>query len=170
LNNVVLIGMPGCVKTTIGRRAAAILGMGFLDLDECIVKSEGKTIPVIFQGSGETRFREIETRTLADIADPAGGPDAAAFVLSAGGGIVTRTENKALLKKIGRVIFIYRELCEIEASVAWDADRPLLKDPEALRRLWEERRSLYRSWADREFVNTAGEEKAAERLAKIIAG
>ena len=166
--------MPGCGKTTIGCRAAALLGAAFVDLDDRIVAVEGKTIPEIFEESGEAGFRAIETRILGDIADAVGAAGGEAYgrglICSAGGGIVTRPENRALLEKIGRIIFIYRDLDEIAASVTYDASRPLLRDPAAISVLWEERRSLYRAWADREFINEGDPEKAAAQLAKIIAG
>ena len=177
MKNAVLIGMPGSGKSTLGSRAAAMLGASFIDLDDSIVAREGKAILDIFEESGETGFREIETRTLRDIVNAVikpGDGDLVVFnsggglICSTGGGIVTRPENKSLLKKIGNVIFIYRGLDDISASVSYSAGRPLLRNPTALRILWEERRSLYRDWADREFVNEGGLENAAANLAELI--
>ena len=176
MKNAVLIGMPGSGKSTIGSRAAALLGAAFIDVDDSIVAREGKAILEIFEESGEAGFREIETQMLRDIANavirPGGNglicSTGGGLICSTGGGIVTRPENKALLSRIGNIIFLYRGLDEIAASVSYDANRPLLRNSTALKILWEERRSLYRDWADSEFVNEGGLENAAANLAKII--
>jgi len=160
--------MPGCGKTTAGRRAAALLGAAFIDLDDSIEAETGKTIPEIFAESGEAGFREIETRALAKLSETANESAAAGFVCSMGGGVVTRPENRTLLKKIGRVIFIQRDLDKITTEISFDESRPLLKDAEALKDLWEAREPLYKAWADIEFMNDGDEEKAAARLAEII--
>ena len=93
--NLVLVGMPGCGKTTVGRALAQLSGKPFVDLDEEIVRRAGRPIPYIFQTEGEEAFRELEARVLAEVCAQSG------QVVATGGGAVLRAENRAAMRRAG---------------------------------------------------------------------
>ena len=141
MKNIVLIGMPGCGKSTLGRHLAEMLGRDFIDADPEIEKDAGKTIPELFAVS-ENHFREQETITtkrLAKLQDK---------VLSMGGGVVLRQENIISLKENGLIVFLDRSPEDIIGDVDTQT-RPLLA---AGRRriydLYAQREALYRAAAD----------------------
>ena len=142
MKNVVLIGMPGCGKSTIGKRIAALTGRPFVDLDAQIVAYAGKTIPEIFAEDGEDEFRRIETHVARQYAKESG------LIIACGGGIVTRPENKDILRKNSTMVFIARTLDSLATK-----GRPLSQttSPEAL---WEKRAPMYKSWSDLKILNT----------------
>ena len=110
MKNIVLIGMPGCGKSTLGRSLAEMLGRDFIDADPEIEKDAGKTIPELFAVS-EDFFRKQETRTtkrLAALQDK---------VLAMGGGVVLRQENISSLKENGLIIFLDRSPEDIIANL-----------------------------------------------------
>ena len=139
--NVVLIGMPGCGKSTIGKILAEKLNKKFVDLDEVIVERAGKSIPEIFAEQGEKEFRRIEAEVVADICKEKG------QVISTGGGVVTVADNKHPLHQNAVVIFIERELSELGTK-----GRPLsLSRP--LQDIYNERIDAYNSWSDYKVSN-----------------
>ena len=136
MQNVVLIGMPGCGKSTLGKLLATELGRKFVDLDEEIVKRAGCPIPEIFQTEGEDGFRARESAVVADICRESG------LVIATGGGVVTREENLPQMSQNGRVVFL-----DIAPEGLPTAGRPLSqqKTPE---QLYRERLPLYQKAAD----------------------
>ena len=102
MKNIILIGMPGSGKTTLGRAAADHLGRQFFDADECLEKWEKRSVADFFAES-EAAFRAAETRTLKKLAEKEGS------IIAAGGGAVIREENMAALRKTGIICFIDRE-------------------------------------------------------------
>ena len=98
MQNIVLIGMPGCGKTTLGKALAARLGRPFYDADTVLEQRAGRSIPEIFRCDGEAAFRALETQTLAELGKCSGA------VIATGGGCVTRPENAPLLRQNGRVV------------------------------------------------------------------
>ena len=136
--NIVLIGMPGAGKTTVGRILAQKTGKVFVDTDEEIVKLAGKTIPAIFAELGEAGFRDLEVGVVRDLAGQTG------RVIAAGGGTVLREENVRRLRQSGRLMFLDRPLEMLEPS----SERPLGDTAEKLRRLYAERYPVYRAAAD----------------------
>lgn len=141
MKNVVLIGMPGCGKTTIAKRLAALTGRRLVDLDREIVLRAGKTIPEIFAEDGEDVFRRLETQVADDICRESG------CIISAGGGIVTRPENRDLIRRNSTVVFVYRKLSALSTK-----GRPLSRD-KGVEALWEARSPLYNSWSDIKILN-----------------
>lgn len=131
--NVVLVGMPGSGKSTVGKALAEQLGRPFIDTDEEIVRIDGRSIPAIFEAVGETGFRDIESAVIKTVAARQGA------VIATGGGAVLREENVSLLKENGRLYFLDRPL---EALVA-TKDRPLSSDRAALERRYHERYEIY---------------------------
>ncbi len=136
--NIVLVGMPSCGKTTIGRILAARLGREFIDTDSLIVERVGKPITEIFASEGEVAFRDMEAAVIEEAALRQG------VVIATGGGSVKRDSNVRALRRSGRVYFIRRSLDALQAT----ADRPLSSDRAALERLWAERLPLYEAAAD----------------------
>ncbi len=136
MQNIVLVGMPGCGKSTLGKLLAERTGRKFVDLDAEIVARAGCPIPEIFATQGEEGFRAIETEAVADICRESG------LVIATGGGVVTRERNLPLLSQNGRVVFL-----DIPPEGLPTAGRPLSqsKTPEAL---YRERLPLYRKAAD----------------------
>lgn len=136
--NIALIGMPSCGKTTIGRALADKLGKRFVDLDEEIVKADGRSIPDIFAAEGEDGFRRRETEQTCAFAKEG------RQVLSCGGGVIKRPENLRALRQNGVVLFIDRPLSKLTVG----GGRPLSSSAEALKAMEAERRPLYLAAAD----------------------
>lgn len=103
-HNIMLIGMPGCGKTTIGKALAQKLGRPLADVDEKIVEEAGCSIPEIFAKEGEEGFRQREHKALAEIAKESG------LIISAGGGIVTRPENRDPMEENSVVVWLRRDI------------------------------------------------------------
>ena len=140
--NIVLIGLSGSGKTTIGTKLARRLRMPLLDTDAMIEDSENRSIPDIFAQDGEEHFRDIETAAAIEAALQEG------VVISCGGGMILREQNMAALKATGFVVFISRHPSRIFRSTQ-QHDRPLVKgDREKLFRLHADRIALYRRYAD----------------------
>lgn len=158
--DLILIGMPGCGKSTLGKRLAKRLGCAFLDLDIAIEEDAGKTIPQIFEEEGENGFRRRETQAFRK---------AVGFgrVIATGGGIVTQAENASIAKD-GVVVFLDRPLADILGDVKTDA-RPLLaKGKERLMRLYEERYPLYQNWGDVHVINDTTYEETLQKIIKEV--
>ena len=117
--NVILTGMMGSGKTTVGRELAAVLSYSFIDLDEIIEKKFGK-ISDIFAQKGEEYFREAETQELKNLKEKE------KFVLSTGGGIILKDENIEILKKIGQVFYLSAKSETIYERIKNQNHRPLL--------------------------------------------
>ena len=141
MKNIVLIGMPGCGKTTFGRYLAELLQMDFIDADPEIEKDTGKTIPELFAVS-EDWFRQCETATVRRLARLEG------KVLAMGGGVILRPENIRALKENGVVIYLDRHPDDIVSDVDM-AYRPLLKGGTGrVYELYDQRHRLYEEDAD----------------------
>ncbi len=136
LRNVVLIGMPGCGKTTAGKYLAKRLGKEFLDLDKLIAERAGKPIPAIFAEGGEDAFRALESQIVREAGGRTG------CVISTGGGVVTREENYAPLHQNGVIIHVTRSLGSLPTK-----GRPISQSTD-LGELWRRREPLYRRFAD----------------------
>lgn len=151
--NLVLVGMPGCGKTTIGRALAELLQREAVDTDEVIAREAGKTIPEIFAEEGETGFRRREADVIRRYGSEAG------RILLTGGGAVIDPENRKALRQNGFVVHITRNL----DLLAMDG-RPLSKDRAALDRLWQKRQALYADAADMVISNEATPGECAMKI------
>ena len=144
--HLVLVGMMGSGKTTVGRALAARLGRPLLDSDALIEAREGRTVRDIFAADGEDSFRAIETEVLVHSlanSEPA--------VIAAAGGVVLRAENRDALRRSGaRVVWLRADPAVLVERVTGGPHRPLLDDdPEGvLQRMYAEREGLYREVAD----------------------
>lgn len=142
---IILVGMMGAGKTTIGRQLAHALGRKFLDLDHEMEARCGVRIALIFDIEGEAGFRKRETALLDECSQRSG------YVLATGGGAVLAPENREILKARGRVIYLRAGVDELFRRVARDRNRPLLKASDPRQRIAEliaQREPLYESVAD----------------------
>ncbi len=138
---IILIGLMGCGKTTVGRELSKLLGMPFLDMDAVIEEQIGKPIPAIFQDEGEPHFRALETALLRYLVNDdsfAAGPP----IISTGGGVVLKEENRTILRRLGFCVWLNVEVPTLIARTARNNNRPLLAH--ANRRLVLERLSAQR--------------------------
>jgi len=150
--NVVLVGMPGSGKSTVGRALAEQMGREFVDMDEVIVELAGKSIPDIFREDGEEAFRRIETEAARKCGKEK------SLVIASGGGAVTREETMQALSQNGEILFIERPLEMLET-----AGRPLSAGGmEALKAMHEKRLPLYRQYAARVIDNSSSPEQAVQ--------
>ena len=152
--NLVLIGMPGCGKTVLGRMAAELLQKDFVDLDAEIEKRAEKKIPSIFADDGEAVFRDLERAVCADFAKETG------LVISTGGGIVKNSDNIRNLQQNGVLIYLDRPLAQLAMN-----GRPLSADKAAVEKLYAERKPLYEAAADK-IVCNGGERACAVQKIK----
>lgn len=136
--NVVLVGMPGCGKSTVGKVLAEQLSYHFIDTDQEIIKQDGRQIPTIFAEEGEVGFRQLESQVIRRVSA------CQSAIIATGGGAILNPENVALLKENGRIYFLDRSL-ELLISTP---DRPLSSTPEALKKRFDERYDTYCSVCD----------------------
>lgn len=163
MSNVVLIGMPGCGKTTVGAWLAARLGRPLLDTDAMVVAAEGMSIPDLFARQGEAYFREAEANAARSAARET---DA---VISTGGGIILRPENMETLGKTGMICFIDRPPEEIASED--HAGRPLIgASRERIFMLYAQRIGLYRQYAQIIIPSRPTPEKTARALLERLEG
>lgn len=159
--NIVLIGMPGCGKSTIGEILSYKLKMNLVDLDRYIEKKQGNTIPEIFK-MGEEYFRNIESKCAYEVSKKKN------TVICTGGGIVKKQENIEILKENGVVVFINRPLQNIFDDVDTNS-RPLLKDnKDNLYKLYDERYDLYKNYCDIEVENSKDISGVVKKIIEII--
>ena len=154
LTSIVLIGMPGCGKTTVGRALAGKLGRTFVDLDEEIVRWAGMSIPEIFAREGEAGFRERESALVREFGERTG------LVVSTGGGVVTRRENYIPLKQNGLLLHLRRD------PAALPTDGRPLSQATAPEELWRRRAPLYAAFADGEIDNNGTLAGTLEQIEK----
>jgi len=147
--NIVLIGMPGSGKSTVGKRVAELLGREFIDTDAEIEKVANKAIPEIFSQDGEVEFRWIESEVLKTVGSLNG------KVIATGGGVVKNPDNKFELKKNGRIYYLTRSIEKLATK-----GRPLSKDLETVKKLYQERKDKYEYFAD-QIIDNDGELEVA---------
>ncbi|MGJ8633985.1 MAG: shikimate kinase [Luteolibacter sp.] len=144
--NIVLIGFMGSGKSTVGRELRQRLGYSLLDMDQLIEETMGKKITEIFKEEGEKAFRDFETLQLLEIAKQTD----TRHIISTGGGIVTRAENRSLLGKLGYVVWLDAPEEIIVERTSRNRDRPLLNHSDAQERIaamLTEREPMYRETA-----------------------
>jgi len=136
--NIVLVGMPSCGKTTLGRELASRRGLRFIDTDEVISTFAGMEIPDIFALEGEAGFRKRESIAIESIAGEQG------LVIATGGGAILSSQNVRALRQNGIIVFVERAPELLEAT----SDRPLSSSRAALKALYDKRLPLYIKAAD----------------------
>lgn len=150
--NIVLIGMPGCGKSSVGRLLAEKLGREFVDIDKEIEKRQNCTVPEIFARGGEEEFRRIETEVTEDVCKRSG------LVIATGGGVVTRPVNHFSLKCNGFTVYVKRDI----ENLATDG-RPL-SAAKGREKLFSERKHLYEGWSDITADNNGGIEACVSAI------
>ena len=154
--NLILIGMPGCGKSTVGQLLAQKLARPFFDADEELVKRLGCDIPAFFAREGEAAFREQETEMLAELGKRSG------CVIATGGGCVTRAENYALLHQNGVIVWLRRDLAALPTE-----GRPISQST-GLTELYTRRRGLYERFADHVVENDSDPAATAEKIVELL--
>ena len=155
--NIALIGMPGCGKSTVGRYLAEAMGRPFSDIDELIETVAGKRIRTIFAEDGEQVFRSLETRIIGEETKRTG------LVIATGGGVVTRPENLDLLRQNSLIVYLKRELSELITD-----GRPLSQGM-GVEALAKQRLALYEMWSDRVIRVETNPERSVARIMEAIA-
>lgn len=159
--NIVLIGMPGCGKTSIGKSLAKQLRMDFIDIDEFIEQKMKMNIPEIFK-QGEKYFRKIETKCIEEVSK------LSSTIISTGGGVIKSPLNIQLLKENGIIIFIDRPIDNIIKDINTET-RPLLTDgKEKIPKIYKERIGLYDKYKDYEIINDGSLEDIVEKLSAVF--
>ena len=160
--NIVLCGMMGVGKSTVGIRIAELTGRRWIDTDIVITDRYGR-ISDLFEYYGEAHFRELETKVVKELSGQDG------LVISTGGGLVLKPENNEMLKRNGKIFFLRASFETLLARVRADETRPLLKDTgktaEKLGELMEWRTPVYEHVADY-IVDTDG--RTAEDVASDV--
>lgn len=154
--NVVLIGMPGCGKTTVGQALAQRLEKDFVDVDEEIVREAGLSIPEIFAREGETGFRRRESQVAREVGCRTG------CVISTGGGVVTRPENRDPLRQNGKIVHLMRDL-----SLLPSAGRPISQQTPA-EEIWRQRKTLYAAFADTVIDNNGSLDNTLAQIERVL--
>ena len=157
--NIALIGMPSSGKTTLGKLLAKQLGRTFVDLDDAIVKADGRSIPDIFAAEGEDGFRAKETEQTARFGKEN------RQLLSCGGGVVVTPANHDVFREAGFVVYLEVTADEAASRISDTSTRPLFQNLEAARARCEERLPLYEAVADVR-VSTAG--KSVPAIAREV--
>ena len=163
MGNIILIGFMGAGKTTVGKLLAKENGMKFVDTDERIVAEQKRSIPDIFAEEGEPYFRDLETGLLRRMQE-----DTRRTVISVGGGMPVREENRKLLRDLGCVIYLSATKQSILGRVRNDGSRPMLNGDDLesrVERLMQEREALYRQAAHLD-IRTDG--RGVYQVAQVI--
>lgn len=153
--NIVLIGMPSAGKTTIGKMLENRMQKDFIDLDDIIIEKAGKSIPEIFEESGEAGFRAIETEAAIEVSKLNN------KIIATGGGTIKHKVNMDYLRQNGITIFIDRDVDKLISS---DPNRPLSKSTDALEKMHAERLPLYQKYAAYVAVNNSDIESTVTEI------
>ena len=150
--NLILIGMPGCGKTTVGKKLAEATGRTFVDADLELEKTFGRSIPSIFQTDGKDAFRRMETEVLRDLCKRS------ALVIATGGGAVETPENYELLRQNGKVIWLTRDLSALPLD-----GRPISQST-PVEEIFRRRKSLYEFFSDYTVSNDCPPERTVQTI------
>lgn len=156
MKNLVLIGMPGCGKSSIGKKLSADLGRELIDTDSVITDTENKAIPDIFKEAGEEGFRKIETEILKNECKKSG------KIIATGGGIVTQPENFYPIRQNSVTVFINRAI-----NILPKDGRPLSQQND-LSEMFKIRLPLYRQFCDFEVDGNGTVDEVAERIKEVL--
>ena len=154
--NIILVGMPGCGKSVVGKRIAEMLGRPFFDADDEFLTMHGVTPAEAINMLGEGRFRDLEHETLSELCKRSGA------VIATGGGAVTRMENYDALRQNGMVVYLRRELSKLSSN-----GRPL-SQKNGVESLYESRRELYERFAHIAVDSTEDVDLTAELIIEKI--
>lgn len=156
MENIVLIGMPGCGKSTVGKYLSEITGKQFVDADAEVVQLAGETIPEIFTKYGEEKFRQMETKVLSELGKKSG------CIIATGGGCVTQDKNYNLLHQNSTIIWLKRDL-----SILPTEGRPL-SQKQKLHDMYTIRSPLYAQFADLTVENNTTAKESAQNILRLL--
>ena len=156
MENIILIGMPGCGKSTVAKLLSEELQRPVIDADEKIVHTAGCSIPEIFAQGGEDAFRKLETRVLMELGKESG------KIIATGGGCVTREENYPLLHRNGKIIWLTRELDKLPTE-----GRPLSQITK-METMFETRKPMYQRFADYIVSNDGSAEETVAAIRRLL--
>ena len=156
MENIILIGMPGCGKSTVAKLLSQELQRPMIDADEEICRVAGCSIPEIFANDGEEAFRKLETQVLRDLGKQSG------LIIATGGGCVTRWENYPLLHRNGKIFWLTRELSKLPAE-----GRPLSQITK-METMFEIRKPLYQRFADHTVSNDGSAEETVAAIRRLL--
>lgn len=157
MQNIVFVGMSGCGKSTVGKILSKKIGKQFIDTDKEIEKAEGDTIPNIFSKFGEKYFREKEAKIVEKFAKQKG------IIIATGGGAVCNKKSAEQLSQNGKIFFLVRDIEKLSRR-----GRPLAKDLETVKKLFNERLPIYKSVADIEILNNDTLDCAVDKIMEKI--
>jgi len=149
MQNIILIGMPGSGKSTVGKLLSQMTGKEFIDTDAYLEQSAGMSIPEIFRNYGEVQFRKMETRVLDELGKRSG------LIIATGGGCVTRDENYPLLHQNGKIFWIQRDIEALPTD-----GRPLSQSGK-LSDMYAIRKPMYGAFSDFTIDNNRNPEQTA---------
>ncbi len=156
--NIVLIGMPGSGKSTIGKKLSKQLDMNLLEVDDLITEKISMSIKDYFEKYGESKFREVEKEVIKSLRNNTNS------IISCGGGVIKNKENIDYLSRNGIIIFLDRNINKIAIS----NDRPLTQNKEQLKKLYDERINLYKEYSDIIISNDGSEKNTIENIKREI--
>ena len=156
MENIILIGMPGCGKSTVARQLGAMLGRKTVDADQEIEKAAGKIIPEIFAQDGEESFRQLEIQVLTELGKCSG------LIIATGGGCVTRDENYPLLHQNGSIFWLKRDISQLPTE-----GRPLSQATK-LAEMYRIREPMYCRFSDHIIDNNGDPQAAAAEILNIL--
>ncbi|MBQ8429270.1 MAG: shikimate kinase [Clostridia bacterium] len=141
-DNIILIGMPSCGKTTVGVSLSKAIGYGYIDSDSVIVAREGRPLDVIIEEVGRESFLDIEAKVNSELAS-------SRCVIATGGSVIYRDYAMQKLKAMGKVVYLKHDLKTIEKRIGDMKKRGVaMKEGFTLKDLYEERAPLYEKYAD----------------------
>lgn len=153
VQNIVLVGMPGCGKTTVAEELSKLTGRKAVDTDSLVEESAGMSVPEIFSQYGEKRFRELEAQAVRSAAKEKG------LIIATGGGAVLDPGNVRALKSNGRIYYLKRDLDLLSLD-----GRPLSKSRETLDKMFATRDPIYSNCADTAINNDLSPVLTAQRI------
>ncbi len=156
MQNIILVGMPGCGKSAVGAAVAKALGRPLYDSDAWVTERCGMPIPTLFRLQGEAAFRALETEALAELGKRSGA------IIATGGGSVLREENYDLLHQNGVIIWLRRALSELPVD-----GRPISQSRD-LHELYRAREPRYRRFADHIVDNCGSVQDAAQKILEVL--
>lgn len=165
MENIYLIGMPGCGKSRLGKEVAQKLGLEFTDTDEMTIKQAGvQSMNELFTKHGVAKFRQMEKQVIRDLAKEEN------KLVSTGGGAILDSENVNAMINSGRVVFVDVNLTTLRSRIDVN-DRPLVKDmDQALENLYFNRLDKYKKSATDTFDNNGSLEQSIDAFIEMVKG